>query len=438
MCCVPQANAVPAFARQTGKQCSTCHFQHFPILNSYGQGFKAAGYVDIKNKPLAGTNLSLADMLYASIFTKNRFQKSNGTDDLNVDGAEVKSTHSGELQLPDEFALLLGGRVGTNVGFLVEGQLAGDGPVLAGFKLPMMWKLGNVQVGAVPFTTDSLGASYGFELLSTGAVRNIRASENRSETSAQQYVFFQGTGPLSGDTDPVSGEVVRNDAGAAAGVAFVVQNPNYFIVLAPTTPNHLPGGEGQLGSLGSTYFRAALTPTMGGWALGAGVQVWTGNDVRFNDGGAGLFSNDIAKVSTKGWAVDAQALGNLAGKPLGLYLSHANAAGTDPGSDSPNLFNPRPNDRTATTITAEYGFLPGRATVLAAYRKADNGANSFSSDDAFTVGLTYNLYQNLQFQITHSVRDEGAGGIGRYGPSYADGGTLGGDQLTTLLLSAAF
>ncbi|MBI5232947.1 MAG: hypothetical protein HY880_01185, partial [Deltaproteobacteria bacterium] len=35
------SDAVPAFARQTGFSCLTCHFQHFPGLNAFGRTFKA-------------------------------------------------------------------------------------------------------------------------------------------------------------------------------------------------------------------------------------------------------------------------------------------------------------------------------------------------------------------------------------------------------------
>lgn len=252
--------AVPAFARQTGKACSSCHFQHYPTLNEFGQDFKAGGYVDIKAKPIGGNDLSMADSLYASLFTKLRYQKTNGTDGVDAAGVAVKSTHSGEWQLPDEFALLAGGRVGKNIGFLIEGALAnGADPLLAGFKIPAIWEFERFRAGVVPFSTDALGASYGFELLSTGAVRNIRVSEHRSETSAQQYVFFQG------------------DAGAAAGLSFVLYDPLFFVTVTPYTPNHLPGGDSNLGGLNATYLRAAVTPTVAGWALGAGIQAWTGN-----------------------------------------------------------------------------------------------------------------------------------------------------------------
>ena len=39
----PIANAVPAFARQTGQNCVACHVS-FPELTPYGRWFKLSGY----------------------------------------------------------------------------------------------------------------------------------------------------------------------------------------------------------------------------------------------------------------------------------------------------------------------------------------------------------------------------------------------------------
>jgi hypothetical protein len=397
------SSAVPAFARQTGKACSSCHFQHFPVLNDFGQEFKAGGYVDIKNKPLTGNDLSLADSLYVSLFSKFRFIKTDGSE-----APGMKSTHSGEWQLPDEFALLAGGRIGKNVGFLIEGALAnGSESVLAGFKLPAIWEVGgDFKLGVVPFSTDSLGASYGFELLSTGAVQNIRASEAEFETSAQQYVFFQ------------------DGTSSAAGFTFLVHSPSFYASITPFMPNHLPGGDSNLGGLNATYFRAVATPKLiDGWSLAAGVQAWTGNNVRIGDG--------TSTVTTKGWAVDGQAHGAVAGMPLGVYLAHASAPGTSAEATSPNLFNPNPNRRSATTITAELGVIPQKSTVLLSYRQADDGSATNSGDNAFTLGVTYNLYQNLKFEAVHSTRDGN-----RFGPS--GGGATGGGAQTMLVLAVGY
>ena len=73
---VPKADAVPAFARQTGQACSTCHFQHFPMLNAFGRAFKAGGYTMVGGQSLVeGDDLSLPNTLNASLVTKIRYQK---------------------------------------------------------------------------------------------------------------------------------------------------------------------------------------------------------------------------------------------------------------------------------------------------------------------------------------------------------------------------
>ena len=397
------SHAVPAFARQTGKACSTCHFQHYPALNAYGQDFKAGGYTDVGKQPLLkGSDLSLPTILNASLFFKFRYQDTNGKD---LPGTATAA--SGDWQVPDEFALLFGGRVTENIGFMLEGQLADNtAPFLAGFKMPAMYKIGesSVKAGVVPYTTDALGASYGFELLNTGAVRNVRINEHRSETSAQQYI---GT------------------ATAATGAAFVVSHPMFFANISRWTPNHAGDASGQ--KLSSTYVRVAVTPSFGDWELGGGVQSWSG---KAKD------ATGIGINETKAWALDFQAQGAVGSYPLGIYLTHANAAGTAAGSTTPNLFNGNPDDKTATTILGEFGFLPGKATLQLGYRWADTGALSADNpkDNAWTVGATYQIAQNVQLQAQHTSRSKGgATMVGRYA-----GSDTPGSSLTTFMLSAGF
>lgn len=389
------SQAVPAFARQTGKACATCHFQHFPALNDYGRDFKANGYTAIgKQGTIKGSKdneLSIPDVLNASLFLKVRYQKSNGSD-----AAGDPTTASGQWQAPDEFAMLLGGRISPNIGYILEAQLIeGSGATLGGFKMPFMYEAFERKVGVIPFTTDGLGASYGFELLNTGAVRNVRAMEHRKETSAQQYI---GT------------------ATAAYGAAFVIYDPSWFVNFSKWSANHVPADKGSKSwSPDSNYFRAAYTPTVGDWDLGMGVQLWDGSSR----------SEDTLMV-TKAWAIDAQAQGSFMNKPLGIYLTHANAAGQKAGDS--NLFNSNPNAATATTLAVEYGIIPNRATVMLAFRVANSGAAVNGTDNATTIGGTYQLAQNVQLQLQHSVRS---------GKRY-DGSANGGNNLTTLMLSSGF
>ncbi|MBI4754424.1 MAG: hypothetical protein HY778_03165, partial [Betaproteobacteria bacterium] len=361
----------------------------------------AGGFTEMgKQGKIKGKDMSLPDVLNASLFTKIRYQKSNGKDLSNQ-----PTIASGEWQFPDEFALLFGGRVTENIGYMLEGQLAnGAAPFLAGFKMPMMFPAGGLKVGVVPYTTDALGASYGFELLNTGAVRNVRISEHRNETSAQQYI---GT------------------ATAAMGAAFVVWDPKFFVNVSKWSANHVAVAEERAnGNPSSTYARAAFTPSFGGWDLGVGVQSWSGSSKHDDDTGTGT----VLTVNTKAWAVDAQAQGVVGGMPLGVYLTHARAPGSAAGAVVKNLFNTNPNAKKATVITAELGVLPNKATVLFAYRWADTGGLTNSRDNGPTLGATYQLSQNVQLQLVHSKRS-------RLG--YA-GSESNGDRLTTFMLSAGF
>jgi len=64
----PEASALPAFARQMGMACSACHFQHFPMLNSFGRQFKSSGFTMMGDiRQVEGDNLSIPGNLNAAI-----------------------------------------------------------------------------------------------------------------------------------------------------------------------------------------------------------------------------------------------------------------------------------------------------------------------------------------------------------------------------------
>ncbi len=191
------SHAVPAFARQTNMACVACHYLALPAVNAFGRAFKTGGYTMITTQPQAtGDDLSLPSVLNASLVTKFRYQKTNGDD-------ATAPTNQGELQFPDEAALLIGGRAAENIGFLLEFATfgaadtgSGDFSLFASFKLPMTYQAGTTTLQFVPFTTDALGAAYGFELLNTGAQRSQRVGEDRNALMAQQFVGL-GSGAAS-------------------------------------------------------------------------------------------------------------------------------------------------------------------------------------------------------------------------------------------------
>ncbi|MBI3995584.1 MAG: hypothetical protein HY349_06385 [Nitrospirae bacterium] len=398
-----EAAAVPAFARQIGMACAMCHFQHYPALNPFGMAFKMNGYTLIGAQgKVEGEGLSLPDTLNASLVTKIRYQKTNGVDDPATPENEKKiGTNKGELQFPDEGALLIGGRAGEHVGFLLEMQLPeGDASAFASFKMPIVYTAGGVVLSAIPFTTDAGGAAYGFELLSTGALRMQRVLEDRKGTSAQQYL---GT------------------ATEAEGVALVAANSMGFLNATLWGPAH---GNLDAGLKLSHYIRLAATPNIGGWSTGIGGQYW-GGKTEIGD----TTADPAGIIHTRAFAVDAQAQGMAGTMPLGVYVTWGSAAKDKyAAAGESNLFNSGPKARTALSVLAELGVLPGKATVALGYRKGENGAAADSSDNALVAGATYLLAQNVEFQVNHTL----------YSGDANDPKPVGGDQLTTLMIFAAF
>lgn len=383
--------AISTFARQTGMPCAACHFQNYPALNSLGRSFKANGYaLSVLADTSKQQSLSLNDSLNAGIITKLRYQQSNGP---KVSG--TNNSNNGELQFPDELLLNMVARLSNNIGAMVELDLNDASPLVSGLKLPFVYNINGAALGAIPFSTSSQGAAYGFELLNTGSVRFARVAEDRSAVSAQQYI---GT------------------ATRAQGVAVIASNARYFGNFSKWSPRSFGDDSG---TPTANYLRLAMTPQVGRWDLGFGVQSWSGNASE---------PTQLTTVNTKAWAIDAQAQGAIGSMPLGIYLSIANAKGTPSGSFTRNLFNSNPQDRTATAIVGQLGIQPGKSTLLLSYRNGDNGNTLNSTDNAWMLGGTYLLRQNVELQLNHT----------EYSGSAYNGAPKNGDLMTTLMLYTSF
>ncbi|MFQ5735634.1 MAG: hypothetical protein ACE5GY_02090 [Thermodesulfobacteriota bacterium] len=391
-----EASAVPAFARQTGMACNTCHFQHFPVLNSFGRAFKAGGYTMVGGQSMVeGDFLSLPATLNASLVSKVRYQKRNGDDD-------AQATNKGELQFPDEAALLIGGRAGEHVGFLIEASLKDGDSRFTSYKMPVVFDVQNTKLNVIPFSTDAAGTSYGLELLNTGAMKIQRPIEHGPEISAQQYI---------GTNTAATGFAF----GAVRGIGFV----NYTLW-------YKSHGDAAAGPF-LNYIRAAVTPNYMGWDLALGAQYWGGTSKE--GGGAGATT-----THAEAWAIDAQAQGMVADFPVGVYLSYANAKKSDSAAAADlNIFNNSTNkDKSAFAIMAEVGVIPSKLTVSAGYRAGKDGdanGDGKDSDNATTLAAVYTPIQNLNLQLNYTWYS----GEGQLAPTAATG-----DQKATLMVFAAF
>jgi len=414
----PEAAAIPAFARQTGMACSACHQQHYPVLNGFGQAFKAAGYTMMgAQEKVEGEHLSIPSSLNAALLLKARYQKTNGSDAVGTVSGTTRN--GGQWQIPDEFSLFFGGRVAENIGFMMENNVVGGplGGIVAGFKIPVVFDMGGAKLSVIPFLTDALGVAYGYDESSTGMVRGIRWMEHRAEISAMQFV--------------------GNGAGAATGLAFVAKNDMGYINVTRFAPDFAAAGGATSPQFRSNFVRIAATPTMGDWAMHVGGAFTSGSS--YTSGGAGV--GPIVLVDTKATSLDFQAQGQVGGKDLSLYATWATAPVVTAvvGGTTGNQYNAGLNTKSAWTIGADYSVIPHVLHLGAAYRNAETGAGALGVADkanAFTVAAVYDLTQNVALHLNHSMYS---------GSAYNAGGSLDkavigneGDQLTTFMLEAAF
>ncbi len=380
-----EASALPAFARQTGMACAACHFQHFPLLTAFGRSFKSGAYTMMGTQgKVEGEHLSIPDTLNMAVLTTFGYEKTNQAP--GVPSIGTLNPGNGQFYVPangGELSLFYGGRVSDNAGFLAE--LGVTGPAATGSaKLPVLFEVADgTRAGIVPFTADAQGASYGFEVLNTGANAVHQMSPvggmNNAHTnaiSAQQYI---GTG------------------GGATGMAFVINNPGYFVNLTKFNQT-IPGNAvaGTVSNFGSTYARVAAIFNLAGWDTGVGVQNW---------GGSSYSSAAKAQVVTKATAIDGQMQGTLGNMPTGIYVTYARAPYDAAVANVYNLGGTL--TRSSFNIAAELGVLPDVATIGAAIRRGnsgvDDGTGSNATDNAIMLTVTYKVAQNMMASFTYTA-----------------------------------
>ena len=371
----PEAAAIPAYARQVGMACTACHAQHFPVLNSFGRSFKAAGYTMMGAQgKVEGDHLSIPDTLNMSMIVKLRYMEDNTAGDGLPTAASVQTKGEGQFQFFDEFALLVGGRIADNVGVFMEGQMLETGPLMGILRMPFVFDMGGAKLSVVPFAADGGSVMVGYELSSGGILRANRWSESRDATSAVQYN--------------------RNVEGAT-GFAFVAQNDMGYINFSKYAADFGFKNYGEVASaLSSNYVRIAATPTVGDWAMVLGAGRMSGSSYN-----VGL----SAEVVTDQTFFDFQAQGEVGGKELAVYAQHSKAPMTAVVGAVSAYNKSNITDKKAWTLGVDYSVIPHALSIGAAYRNAENGkAATVNGDNAWTVTAVYDLYQNVALHANYS------------------------------------
>ncbi|MBY0579892.1 MAG: hypothetical protein K2P57_12725 [Burkholderiales bacterium] len=446
----PSAHAIPAFARQVGMACSACHYQHFPALNGFGRSFKQNGYTMVgAQEKIEAEGLSIPAVLNAALVGYAQYQKTNGpVGAIGGQTSSTKNTNNGQVQIPQQVSLFLGGRVGEHTGFEAEVSLANGGTVpnagatatnsgLIRLKVPFVYDVGGVNVGAIPFSTNGLGPADSFEVLNTGSV---------AVHAFNQTLVAGGT---TGGMQVISAQQYLGTATAASGVAFVASNDQFFANFAKWGANTGAGGSG---GPTSNYLRAAWTPgdLIPGFDAAVGVQFWKGTTTTSAIVANGVVAaTPAANVDTKATAIDAQLLGDVSGMPLTFVFSYAVAPASPAAGTvgNVNLYNAGTQRKKSFNIAAELGVIPNKATLQLGIRRASSGApvqggtiaapvaiaNSNATDNAIMFGATYNIALNVRAELTFT---KGSGDV--YNSVAAGQAAYMGDRMTTVDLAFGF
>jgi hypothetical protein len=449
----PEASAVPAFARQTGMACDACHFNSYPILTGFGKAFKTGGFTMMgsQNKIEGEHGLSIPAEMNIGVYLQHRIQRKSGTDvatpasaavagsgtiaggitaPVAADGAYKELTQNsgfGRIDFPDEFAVFFAGRVSEGIGSLTELAVGGPNAGVAGTKLVFSTDLGSMKALVVPFTVGGLGPQYGFDLFATGSTANGRPIENQ-QTFTGSYLGTNG-----------------NASGAAIGVA----SEDFHVTFTPWAEGHLASNSGiNATGLGGTYIRAAYTPTIAGFETGFGVQMFGGNALKGVDpvsGGAalgvssGTAQSVIDNHVNSATIFDAQAQGEVAGMPIGIYGSYGTAAKSTATAN--NAYNGGSEVRSHMGVLADVGVIPHVLNVQAGLAFAKTGnlvAGAAETDNAIVVGVRYKLRQNVKLALAYSMMSGTAYDAGGSLDTTSTTTTTAGKTLMNIVLSTGF
>ncbi len=175
-----EAQAMPMFTTQTGMDCAGCHTQQMPRLNKLGRKFAASGMTISKvvSDMDRDTTGFLSDTdINPSILIKSKYNKTyDKPDGKGAIDIRDGSTNEGDFSPIRMASIFLGGRLSENVGAIIKlGHREEEGESIEG-KAVYAHAMDDHQsyLGAVFFSTASLGPFSGMEFYNTGLYKPLR------------------------------------------------------------------------------------------------------------------------------------------------------------------------------------------------------------------------------------------------------------------------
>jgi len=355
------SEAIPAFARQTGAACLSCHFQSFPTLNSFGRSFKEGAFTDVGEQALIeDDNLSIPSSLNITAMVRPQFISTNdGTLGVVPGGSKTKS-----IKATADQVLMIAGRIGSNTGAFLEMDTQGGG--FGNNQLLHSIDMGSFKVIASYFSSV-FGEDFGLQLMSVGG---------------------QHAGLLNGGALTISDAMARGRT--TTGVSVAVANEMGAISLGGVDTTGTPGGSWSL----APVVRAQGFFDVGGMELGVGAIAVSGNNKTAAN----------ATASAKRFGFDVQLQGELGDTQVGVYADYANAAKST--ATKSNLYNADlVSKRDGYSIRATAKPLHNVVAMIGVGQDK-TGASKISK---FTAGVEYEVYQNAVINLTYETVKYNAG-----------------------------
>lgn len=206
------SEAIPAFARQTGAACLSCHFQTFPAINSFGRAFKMGAFTDVGEQALIeDDNLSLPAVLNSSFVLRAQYMSTKTT------VAGVSSTVT-NWNVPADAVLLMAGRIGSNSGAFVEftGNGGAGGGAAANWQLMNSFDFDTVKAG-LNIQNSGFGPTAALEVSN---VFGQHSGKLNGKALSSVNSILTGVGPLPNTTSIAAWVGNESFLVQAAGVAF--------------------------------------------------------------------------------------------------------------------------------------------------------------------------------------------------------------------------
>ena len=352
------SEAVPAFARQTGAACLSCHFQSFPSLAAFGRAFKEGAFTDVGEEALVeDDNLSIPSVLNITAMFRPQFHNVKTTT-----GAITTTTKS--IATTADQVLMIAGRIGSNTGAFIEYDGTTGGP-FSNQQLLHSVDVGNGKV-ILSYYNTGFGEDAGLQLMS---------------------VWGQHSGLLNGGDVSINGAMATTNAAGpynTVGVSASYANDMGAITI---------GGINNNATLGTNWNLAPMVRGQGFFDLG-GAELGIGAIVV-----SGTTSPTIVgkKNVAKRYGLSAQLQGEAGDMSYGIYADVASAKSSS--ATEINVYNPlsTTNNRTGYSLRAT---VEPVSNIIAMIGFGSDKIGAVKTT-TFVTGLGYSLYQNARINLTY-------------------------------------